>query len=103
MSETDSDEIPSSGIKIHRFHERRGEPYGLWNHLLRAACRVKNVWRVMDSSSLMESTDYTESAPFSYARVLAKRERACGIIISALGDAPIRVVMEIDEDPERMI
>ena len=30
-------------------------------------------------------------------------EKASGIIISALGDSPLRVVLEADDDPKRML
>lgn len=50
MSETDNDTINSSGIKIPRFHGRRGADYGLWRHRLRAECQLKDVWRVVEPS-----------------------------------------------------
>ena len=34
---------------------------------------------------------------------MAKREKTSGIIISALGDAPLRVVMDAEDDPARML
>ena len=36
-------------------------------------------------------------------RSTAKKEKASGIIISALGDAPLRVVIDAKDDPAKMI
>ena len=33
--------------------------------------------------------------------MLVKRENASGIIVSALSDAPLSVIMDIDDDPAR--
>lgn len=68
---------------------------------LRAACRVKGVWTVVQDE-LNEGTD-SELAQRVDARTAAKREKASGIIISALGDAPLRVVIEVDDNPSRML
>ena len=108
MSDTDVDTRTASGVKIPRFHGRRGDDYTLWRHRLRAACRIKNVWSVVNvlnsttssaSGTIEPSTPTVVSPPGS----AAKREMACGIIISALGDAPLRVVMDVDDDPSRML
>lgn len=32
-----------------------------------------------------------------------RREKACGMIICALGDAPLRVIMDVDDDPAQML
>ena len=107
MSDSEVEANGTSGIKIPRFHGRRGEDYGLWRLRLRAACRVKGVWGVVDSSSSSSSSTTTttttdQEAPQS-ARDISKREKASGIIISALGDSPLRVVLEADDDPKRML
>jgi len=104
MSGTDNDVETSSGLKLPRFHGKRGEDYGLWRHRLRAACRIKGVWDVVNgtpdsSAATADSTTPSDTAP----QTMAKREKASGIIICALGDAPLRVVMEIDDDPARML
>ena len=108
MSDSEVEANGSSGIKIPRFHGRRGEDYGLWRLRLRAACRVKGVWGVVGSSSTSSSSTTTtttttdqESPPS--ARDISKMEKASGIIISALGDSPLRVVLEADDDPKRML
>ena len=103
MSESEVETDGTSGIKIPRFHGRRGEDYGLWRLRLRAACRVKGVWNVVDFSALSTTTDSTTDIAVASSRHQAKREKASGIIISALGDAPLRVVLEADDDPERML
>ena len=105
MSDSDGESNSGTGIKIPRFHGKRGEDYGLWRLRLRAACRVKGVWNVVESSSdSSTATDAasgeTDTAP---SRNIAKLEKASGIIISALGDAPLRVVLEADDDPKRML
>ena len=105
MSESDTEMDTNSGIKISRFHGRRGEDYALWRHRLRAACRVKGVWGVVDTSTESSvTTDLTDAERVRIdSRTRAKREKASGIIISALGDAPLRVVMDVDDDPARML
>lgn len=104
MTDTDTEFDTSSGMKIPRFHGRRGEDYGLWRHRLRAACRVKGVWRVVDSlSDSTTSTESTAGPSTSSVRDQVKREKASGIIISSLGDAPLRVVMDVDDDPVQML
>ena len=112
MSDTENELGGSTGISIPRFHGRRGEDYALWRHRLRAICRIKGVWNVVNTGMApSESTQSTNDgdprvsaeAPKINARVLAKREMASGIIISALGNAPLRVVIDIDDDPARMM
>lgn len=111
MSESDVESETGSGIKIPRFHGRRGEDYGLWRLRLRAACRIKGVWKVVESSSTVSEASGTSSeasgvaiasAPVS-TRTVANLEKASGMIISALGDAPLRVVLDADDDPARML
>ena len=107
MSESEVESDPTNGLKIPRFHGRRGEDYGLWRHRLRAACRVKGVWSVVERSSTSQTTSTTTAGARDVttldARTTAKREKASGIIISALGDAPLRVVMDVDDDPSKML
>jgi len=107
MSDTDVESDVTSGFKIPRFHGKRDEDYGLWRLRLRAACRVKGIWSVVDpTASSSITTDTTlDVAPDALASVrrIAKREKASGIIISALGDAPLRVVLDVDDDPARML
>lgn len=43
------------------------------------------------------------SAPHISSCILAKRVKACTFNICALGDAPLRVVMYIDDDPDHML
>lgn len=40
---------------------------------------------------------------FDSPRSMVKREEASGIIILILGDAPLRAVMDVEEDPSRML
>ena len=56
MSDTDAEFETSSGMKQPRFHGNRGEDYGLWRHRLRAACRVKGVWGVVDTTQTSSTT-----------------------------------------------
>lgn len=112
MADSDTE---TSSLKLVRFHGKRGEDYGLWRMRLRAACRVKGVWKVVESTS--ETTSQTSLAstslekdsqqPSSSVSVpekhLEKLEKASAIIISTLGDAPLRVIMEADDDPSKML
>ena len=91
-------------MKLPRFHGNRGEDYGLWRHILRAACRFKGVWGVVDTTQTSSTTtDSTPDQAYDSPRTMARREKASGIIISALGDAPLLVVMDIEDDPARML
>lgn len=95
-------------MKVPRFHGKQGEDYTLWRHRLRAACRIKGVWNVVASTTEHSSTaktskDASPSSSQCVARLLAKREKACAIIICALEDAPLSVVMDVDDDPARML
>lgn len=107
MSESEVETDNTSGIKIPRFRGRREEDYCLWRLRLRAACRVKGVWGVVasptDTVSITTSDDNATRTASESARQIAKREKASGIIISALGDSPLRVVLEADDDPKRML
>ena len=107
MSDTETEGASTSGVKIPRFHGRRDDDYNLWRHRLRAACRIKNVWSVVNTgtsdSSASATTETDAATPTPSSRTAAKREMACGIIISALGDAPLRVVMDVDDDPGKML
>lgn len=100
MTDTEGEYESTSGIKIPRFHGRRGEDYSLWRMRLRAACRIKGVWDVVECSTDSSSSTSTTTAPTPSS---AKREKASVIIINALGDAPLRAVLEADEDPARMM
>ena len=107
MSESEVEADGTSGIKIPRFHGRRGDDYGLWRLRLRAACRVKGVWGVVESVSGSSTTTTTTTTDVDdtvrSTRDIVKREKASGIIISALGDAPLRVVIEAHDNPKRML
>ena len=104
MVDFDSDGESHSGLNIPRFHGKQGEDYGLWRMRLRAACRVKGVWGVVESTSNTDSQSTTATTTTTVSTPSAsKKERASGIIISALGDAPLRVVVEAEDDPAKMI
>lgn len=91
-------------MKTPRFLGRRGEDVTLWRNRLRAACRVKTVWNIVNNGSASSQTSENIGDVHSdNVRTSAKREKACGIIISALGDTPLRVVMEVDDDPTKML
>lgn len=110
MADSDTE---TSSLKLVRFHGKRGEDYGLWRMRLRAACRVKGVWNVVESTSetTLASTSQEKDSQQPSSSVTAsekekhleKLEKASAIIISALGDAPLRVVMEADDDPSKML
>jgi len=118
----DSESETSTTLKLPRFYGKRNEDYGLWRMRLRAACRVKGVWSAVDSSSSSETTEQNsettkqpsasdqpssssdQPSPSSSKKCnVEKREKASAIIISALGDTPLRVVMEAEDDPARMM
>ena len=65
------------------------------------------MWNVVNTgtsdSSASATTETDAATPTLSSRTAAKREMACGIIISALGDAPLRVVMDVDDDPGKML
>ena len=105
MSDTDGESSRSSATKIPRFHGRRGDDYGLWRLRLRAACRVKGVWDLVDPfvPTTRSSDTAGQSSTPDGTKLKLKMEKASGMIIAALGDAPLRVVAEVDDDPAMMV
>lgn len=101
MSDLEYEKDGSTGIKILRFHGVLGENCGLWRIRSRALCRLKGVWCVVEHSIDECSETTTLSVP--NARQLAKSEKSSGIMLSELGDAPHRVVLEADDDLSQMI
>lgn len=99
MSESDPGEERFN--KVHRFTGTRGRDYGLWRLRLRAACCLKEVWDVVGQS--LDGNSESASSTGPDPRRMSKREKASGIIISANGDAALRVALEADDDPTRMI
>ena len=93
----------TSITKLPRFHGKRGEDYGIWRLRLRAACRMKGVWNLVDKDSSAATTESSQSTTLEQERHSAKLEKASAIIISALGNSPLRVVAEADDDPARML
>ena len=105
MSDSEA-ESERTALKIPRFHGRRGEDYGLWRLRLRAACRVKGLWSLVEkkpTADAEESTRQDEMTAAERHRQTAKLEKASGIIITALGNSPLRVVADVDDDPARML
>ena len=73
---------------------------------LRAICRIKGVWSVVENKITTEQSEPSSGTTENVSaatRSTAKKEKASGIIISALGDAPLRVVIEAEDDPAKMI
>ena len=107
MSDTDSESCRTTILKIPRFHGRRGENYSLWRLRLRAACRIKGVWDLVteeaSSSSSAASSRSTTITDADKRKLTTKLEKVSGMIISALGDSPLRVVADADGDPARML
>lgn len=105
MSESEAEMGEASVTKIPRFNGRRGEDYGLWRLRLRAACRIKGVWKLVESTSAttLSSSDDTTIMDAQKEKMTAKLEKASAMIISALGDSPLRVVADADGDPARML
>lgn len=89
--------------KIYCFHGRRCNDYGLWRLRLRAACRVKGVWKLIDKQSTAATSSDTTATPPTRLDIgtESKLEKASGLIISALGDSPLRIVADADGDPAR--
>lgn len=63
---------------------------------MRAACRVKGLLEVVGKSSKHIHDCFTVTNSVTSTR---KKEKSSGIIISALGDAPLRVVIEAEDHP----
>lgn len=106
MSDFDAEANDSSGIKIPWFHWRRGEDYGLWRLRLRAACRVKGVWNAVESFltwSVATTTTSSTSEQTRSCRDNIKKDKASRILISAAGNSPLRVVLEANDNPERLL
>jgi hypothetical protein len=83
MSDSDTDtRRTSSSHKIPRFNGKRGEDYGLWRLGLRAACRAKKLWSLVDPAATRAPTTSTSDD------VTENKGRACSIIIAALLRVP---------------
>ena len=68
---------------------------------LRAICRIKGVWIVVEKKVTTEQSEPSSGTTENISaatRSTAKKEKASGIIISALGDNPLRVVIEAEHD-----
>jgi gag-polypeptide of LTR copia-type len=95
-SDTDTRRI-SSSHNIPRFNGKRGEYYGLWRLRLRAACRAQKLCSLVDPATTRATASSTSDD------VAVNKERACSIIIAALGDSPLRVVADVDDELDRML
>lgn len=106
MSDIDEKDF-SSGKKLPCFYGKRGEDYGLWRHRLRLACRMKGVWNIVTNEcSTSETTETTTAATTGIGAAVFStnmNEKASAIIISTLGDSPLRVVMDVDDNPAKML
>ena len=121
MSESEDELGKTSTTEIPGYYGRRGEDYGLWRLRLRAACRVKGLWRICDpsqsettlneTSSDVQSSTVRDANTTSVEKVVVieqgvtieKLVKASGLIISALGNAPLVIVAEVDGNPCRML
>ena len=105
MAEPETTVEYTSTLKIPRFNGKQGEDYGLWRMRLRAACRAKGVWGVAEPKNFQSGKDSNSesTAATTSSSSTSKKEMASGIIISALGDAPLRVVVEVEDEPAQMI
>lgn len=94
----------STGMKMPRLHGWRGEDYGLSRHWLRAGRQAKGVGPLLEiiatSSEAMASS---ETSPVKFRKLLRKREKASDINIFALGEAPLRFVIGMDQEPDSML
>lgn len=112
MSDTDIES--STNLKIRRIHGKRNADYSLWHMRLRAAGWVKgdldvvakkktatNVQRVSSSSDTASSSQQPKSSSTSHDR--EKQEKVSAPKIFALGDAPLRVAMDAEDDPVRVL
>jgi hypothetical protein len=92
MSDSDADtRRTSSSHKIPRFHGKRGEDYGLWRLRLRAVYRAEKLWSLVDPAAA------SASSALASDQDIENKERACSIIIAALGNSPLHVVADVDE------
>lgn len=111
MSDTDEEKESNVALKFPLFHGKRGEDYSLWRMGLPAACRIKNVWTVIESelpegklgSDAPDSSKKESKSSKMDSKRLHKLQKASGLIISALRDAPLHVVLDAEDDPARMM
>lgn len=102
MKVTDSDRSKgtSTGINIPKFHGKRGEDNNLCTARLCAVCRIKNAWHIIEPIEEEFKDDKCEARISRKSRNV-KKEKASGMIISALGNAPLRIVINGKDDPTR--
>lgn len=94
----------SIGMKMPRFHGRRSEDYGPWRHRSRAARLVKGVWPFVESNyTFSDAAASSETSPVQFEKISARLAKVSGILISALSDAPIRVLLDMDGEPDALL
>lgn len=74
----------------------------MWRARLRATWKIESVWQAIESPTSDYNTDITKAVQTVY-RQTATLGKALGMIISGLGDAALRIVLEFEDDSARML
>ena len=88
--------------RVPVFNGTSQDDYGLWRLRLRAELRTKGVWKYVNPNT-SSSTSSTTSGTTALADNVEVLEKASAIIISSIGDGPLRVIEDVDDDPQKML
>ena len=67
MSDSEVERESSTSLKTPRFKGKHEEDYGLWRMHLRAICRIKGVWSVVEKKVTTEQSEPSSGTTVSAA------------------------------------
>ena len=83
-------------FRVAKFHGKRGEDYALWKMRMQAVFIGKDVWSEIDPLQQPTETETPETQR-------SKKAKAVMLLVNALGDTPLRAVMQEGSDcPRKM-
>ena len=93
----------SRASKVPIFNGTRQDDYGLWRFRLRARATHEGRLEVCQPETPSSSTFSSTSGTTGLADCVEVLEKASAIIISSIGDGPLRVIEDVDDDPQKML
>lgn len=104
MSDSDPETDRTSVNKTPRLHRRR-EDYIIWLLRLRSTRRVSGLWNNLEkeASSSTSTTTIIAATITDSERMSIEAGKGSGMMICALGNSPLCVVADADDNPARML